>query len=118
MPENAPKEVVGLVVAVEEEEDVEKANVTNVTVMDILLASAEKNRTGATAVTAWDTYQEIASKILMVRLVTTAIRVATLLEIVQNRPMDSEVVPAVVEVVHVITATKLATLHATAQMDP
>lgn len=108
--ENAPKAVEDLVVVVEE--DVGTVSVTNVTDLGISPATAEKNKTGVTAVMVWATSPEIVSKILMDHHATTATRLATLHVIVQTHQTASVADPVVVLA---ITATRRAISHATVQ---
>lgn len=107
--ENALKVVEDLVAVVEE--DVETVNVTNVMDLGISPATAEKSKTGVTAVTVWATSPEIVSKMLMDHHATTATRLATLHVNVQTHQTATVADPVALA----ITATRRATSHATVQ---
>lgn len=105
--ENALKAVEDSVVAVEA--DVGTVSVTNVMDLGISPATAEKNKTGVTAVTVWATSREIVSKMPMVHHATTATRLATLHANVQTHQTASVADPVALA----ITATRRAISHAT-----
>lgn len=107
--ENALKAVEDLVVVVAAV--VETVSVTNVMDLGISPATAEKNKTGVTAVTVWATSPEIVSKMLMDHHATTATRLATLHVNVQTHQMASVVDPVALA----ITATRRATSLAIVQ---